>query len=169
MEEIYKSITGFPDYKISNLGNVKSFKRSKEKIMKTHISDKGYYSVNLINEDGSSLLKIHRLIAKEFIPNPDNLPFIDHIDGNRLNNNIENLRWASYQQNCFNRKSIKDTSSKYKGVSWNKQCNKFIAYIQVNGKKQYIGLFDNEEHAANAYNEKANELFCDFAKLNITD
>jgi HNH endonuclease/NUMOD4 motif len=168
MEEIYRSITDYPDYKISNLGNVKSFRCSKEKILKLFIAAGGYYRVNLTNEDGISHLLVHRLIAKEFIPNPDNLLYIDHIDGDKLNNKVENLRWATRQQNNFNAtKYRKHTSSKYKGVRLHTQCNKFRASITFNGKSQYLGLFDNEEDAANTYNEKAIELFGDFARLNI--
>ena len=170
MDEIFVNISGFPKYQVSNYGNVKSFKRYKEgRILKPSINSRGYYHVVLSNEDGESTLNIHRLVAKHFIPNPDNLPFVDHIDGNKLNNNVSNLRWCNPQQNQFNSKKQDGTSSKYKGVCWDKRKNKYIACIGINGKLKHIGYFDNEEEAANAYNIKANELFGQFANLNIMD
>ena len=90
----------------------------------------------------------------------------DHIDGNPLNNQKSNLRRCTYSTNAMNRKKIDGTVSKYKGVSWSKQHNKWMAKIGINGSRIYLGLHDSEEEAAMAYNRKAVELFKEFANLN---
>ena len=99
-QEIWKDVEGFSGYQISNLGRVKSYKRKNEFIRKTSIVG-GYVQVAL----GSKNIKkqtfyIHRLIAKAFIPNHENKPEINHIDGNKLNNNISNLEWVTRKENC---------------------------------------------------------------------
>lgn len=90
---------------------------------------------------------------------------IDHVDGNRNNNKIENLRLATHQQNSFNSKA-RGGSSQYKGVSFNKRLKKYQAYIHKNEKRKHIGYFDKEKEAALAYNFTAKTVFGDYAKLN---
>ena len=87
MQEIYKTIKGFENYEISNLGNVKNNKKG---IMMKVFIDKstGYYKINLTNINGKKKKRIHVLIAQAFIPNPDNKPIVDHIDQNKQNNSI---------------------------------------------------------------------------------
>lgn len=92
---------------------------------------------------------------------------IDHIDGNGLNNQKSNLRFCTSQQNQMNQKKIKNTSSIYKGVCWNKRINKWHCQIKINGKMQYLGSHINEVDAAMAYDNRAKELFGEFARLNI--
>jgi len=91
---------------------------------------------------------------------------IDHKDNNGLNNQKENLRKATVQQNAMNTKSYKNSTSKYKGVSWKKDKGKWRAVIMFNGKQVFIGYFTSDSMAAIAYNEKAVVLFGPFAKLN---
>ena len=100
--EIWKDIIGYEGrYQISNLGNVKSFTRTEEGfMMKAHLI-KGYYSVKLSNGHRGDKKEsaIHRLVAQAFIPNPDNKPQVNHIDGNKHNNNAENLEWVTNGEN----------------------------------------------------------------------
>jgi hypothetical protein len=111
MNEIWKPIAGYEDYYcVSNLGNVRSngkkyvdamnrVQNRKPKQLKIHVATIGYLCVDL-NANGISKQKyIHRLIAEAFIPNPDNKPTVNHIDGNKLNNNISNLEWNTYSEN----------------------------------------------------------------------
>jgi hypothetical protein len=104
MEE-YKDIADFPDYQVSNLGNVRSNKRQGQILSQSLVGTKGgqYYGVNLYHNLKRGNNKVHLLVAKTFIPNPENKPTIDHIDQNKLNNNVENLRWATYSEQCINR------------------------------------------------------------------
>lgn len=104
MEEIWKEIDGFDgDYLVSNLGNVKSLKYGKERILKPRIQS-GYYKVLLYNNKKHEY-SIHRLVANAFIPNPNNLPQVNHKDENKLNNCVDNLEWCTrkYNQNYGNR------------------------------------------------------------------
>lgn len=72
---------------------------TKEKILKPRPQSSGYLTVNL-SKDGKALNKtVHRLVAKAFIPNPEGLPEIDHIDGDKTNNMVENLQWISHVEN----------------------------------------------------------------------
>ena len=102
MIEIYKTIEGFPNYQVSNLGNVKSINyrhTNKEKVLNPSLR-RNYYSVQLYNKNGLKVCNIHRLVAEAFIPNPNNLPIVNHKDENKLNNYAENLEWCSQKYNC---------------------------------------------------------------------
>lgn len=98
MQEIWKDIKGYEDlYQVSNLGRVKNKKTNN--IRKTYISKIGYYAINLYKKDNRKTTFLHRLIAEAFIPNPNNLPCVNHKDENKLNNNLDNLEWCSYSYN----------------------------------------------------------------------
>lgn len=92
---------------------------------------------------------------------------IDHRDGNGLNNQKSNLRFATTSQNGMNRKPNKCALSKFKGVSFHKRHLKFISSIRINGNSYHLGYFTNEIEAAKAYDVKALELFGEFAYLNF--
>lgn len=112
----------------------------------------------------------HRLI---FLYHHGYLPkSLDHIDGNKLNNDISNLREATTIQNQMNSKKRKSwcgklPSSIYKGVSWNKRDKKWCSRITINGKRKHIGYFDSEIDAARAYDDAAIESFGEFARCNF--
>lgn len=95
----------------------------------------------------------------------------DHIDGNGLNNQKENLRICSNGQNIrWKGKARKGKyTSKYKGVNWKPKIKKWIAQICYERNKIHIGCYSVEEDAARAYNKKALELFGEFAKLNFIE
>ena len=93
--------------------------------------------------------------------------WVDHIKGNGLNNQRYNLRFCTHRENQMNQRKQANTSSVYKGVSWNKGVGKWMAQIKTKGRGIYIGLFIDETDAAKAYNKKAIELFGEFANLNV--
>lgn len=100
----------------------------------------------------------------------DSKIFIDHIDHNTLNNQRSNLRECSQSKNLMNSKKprrVKETSSIYKGVYFNKQNKKWYGQIYINNKRIHLGLFKKEIEAAKAYDKKAKELFGEFALLNF--
>lgn len=110
---------------------------------------------------------MHRLLLDPFNELPYNIK-TDHIDGNGLNNQRNNLRISSDCENHHNRrKGNNHTYSKYKGVSFYKNSNKWCAKICCNGFKLNLGCFDSEILAAEIYDQKARELHGKFAKLNF--
>ncbi len=94
---------------------------------------------------------------------------VDHINHNGLDNRKKNLRLCTRAENNRNRRSFNNKSSKYKGVSWDKQRKLFLACIRCNGKYYNLGRFKSEITAAKAYDKKAKELFGEFACLNFQD
>ena len=130
-----------------------------------YISIRGYIKIKI---DGKCYLG-HRLV---FLMHHGYIPLqIDHIDNNPSNNKIDNLREVTNSQNSFNQKKSKFyngklTSSKYKGVSWNKAAKKWQAMIKINGKSVGIGYFIYEQEAAQAYNETAIINYGKYAKIN---
>lgn len=107
---------------------------------------------------------MHRIIM-----NPPEDMQIDHINGKTLDNRKCNLRIVTEAQNKYNRCKYggkRKNKSGYKGVWKPKNSNKYTAEIRFNYKKYYLGVFDVPEDAAKAYNEKAIELFGEYAKLN---
>ena len=97
MKEIWKEIQDYEGlYWISNLGYVKN---RHSHILKPEYSNKGYACVQLRKENKTRKHRVHKLVAKAFIPNPDNLPEINHIDENKVNNAVSNLEWCTHIQN----------------------------------------------------------------------
>jgi len=84
---------------------------------------------------------------------------IDHINGIRSDNRIENLREATHQQNCMNRGNNKFNKSGFKGVSWHAEGKKWQSHISIGGKSIYLGLFESAEKAHEAYKEAANKAY----------
>lgn len=96
-------------YQVNNFGEVKSLVRPmtngkgnyyrKEKLLKPIIQNNGYFTVTLYKNKKDTIYYIHKLVAQAFIPNPDNLPCVNHKDENKTNNNVDNLEWCSYNYN----------------------------------------------------------------------
>lgn len=114
MQEIWKDIKGYEGfYQVSNFGRIKCMEhkcpgRYGLRTVREHIKvqvkgAKGYYYVSLYKMDKGRTFTVHRLVAQAFIPNPDNLPCVNHIDENKFNNNVENLEWCtSLYNNTYN-------------------------------------------------------------------
>ena len=104
MEEIWKDIEGYEGlYQVSNLGRVKSLERIYKNRKSFSITNKGYYRMPLYKNGKQKCHHIHKLVAKAFILNPENKPTVDHIDRNKQNNCVDNLRWATYKEQIANR------------------------------------------------------------------
>ena len=156
-----KWIKGYEDmYKIYPNGDVERYyKNGNTRILKYHI-DKGYKYVILSKNCKIKVHKIHRLLAIHFIDNPNGYPVVDHIDINKLNNSLENLRWVTQSINNRN----KNNHGKYmKGVY--KHGKKFVAHIKINGKTKHLGIFDTELEAHNCFMIEHNKIMEDFNNL----
>lgn len=102
MKEIWKPIKGYETlYKVSNLGNVKSIYYNRKGIEYLVAQDlrRGYLRVALIKNGIRKYYSVHRLVAEAFIPNPNNLPCINHKDENKQNNKMDNLEWCTHSYN----------------------------------------------------------------------
>ena len=97
--EIWKQINDFDNYEVSNLGNVRRKTKKGYHLLKPSVNNNGYYQVSLSKDGKAKPFRVHRLVAVAFIPNPDNLPIINHKDENKLNNNADNLEWCTQQYN----------------------------------------------------------------------
>ena len=101
--EVYKQIIGYEGlYEVSNLGNVKSLsndKTRKEKLLSSGIDKDGYLQVGLYKNGKQKRYFIHRLVAQAFLPNPFNLPEVNHKDEDKSNNNVDNLEWCDRKYN----------------------------------------------------------------------
>lgn len=107
-------------------------------------------------------IRLHRFIMK-----PSDKEIVDHIFGDTFDNRRGKLRICDHQQNGCNRRKHKTTNTNFKGIGWVEESNKWYARITVNKKKVWLGYFDNETDAANAYNEAAKIYFGEFALLNV--
>lgn len=102
--EIWNQVVGCEGlYEVSNYGNVRGlYRRRYKKLLSPAKNSKGYRYVCLYKGGKSKNIKVYRLVAVAFIPNPDNLPEIDHLDGSRDNDAVWNLRWVTHKQNINN-------------------------------------------------------------------
>ena len=101
MQEIWKKIKGYESYEISVTGKVRNVKTGR--ILKQHKKANRYFSIEL---QPKKQFFIHRLIAENFIPNSDGLPFVNHINGDGFDNRIENLEWVTQKENIFHSKNV---------------------------------------------------------------
>ena len=163
--ENWASIDGYLNYQVSWFGRVVNTKTGR--ILKPGTSTPGYLMVSLYKNGKALVHYIHKLVAREWVSNPEEKRCIDHIDGSRSNNHWENLRYATHSENNRNTKKRSDCSNIYKGVSFSKPTGKWRATIGISGKDKYLGYFTSEREAAEAYNTAAGEHYREFAKLNI--
>jgi hypothetical protein len=136
------------DYKVSQFGNVKSFRQNKinGKILQGSLKNKNtYIYLHLTINNTLKLYYLHRIVAEHFIINLENLLLIDHIDGNKQNNRVNNLRWVSRSHNSQNSKFRKNNTSGVKGVSFHKGVQKWVATWTENGKGKSKSLNTKEE------------------------
>jgi hypothetical protein len=122
------------------------------------------YAVRLVkgHKNRSKIVSLHR----EIMNHPKGL-LVDHKNNNGLDNRRLNLRLATQSQNRQNRAKRKNTSSRFNGVGFDKQTDKWKARIKTNGKEITLGRFENEIEAAKAYDEAAKKYHGEFARLNF--
>ena len=138
LTEAWKPIQGFPKYQVSDLGRIKNIESGR---IFTGTKDAfGYKHVRLINPKGTyTLRKVHRLVAEAFLPNPEGKPIIDHIDGDKTNNALSNLRWFTYSENS---KAYEASKGKRRSTP----INRMLAQYTLDGK--LVAVYDNALEAA---------------------
>ena len=159
-----KAIKQYPKYFVTEEGLVFSSKTNK--FLKFSYDQQGYQRVGLyVGNYKSKTIKVHRLVAETFIPNPENKSEVNHIDGNKHNNRVDNLEWVSSSENkqhaihtrlkVYNNPSTGKKLGKlsnYHNVSYDRSRNKYIGSVAHNGKLHYQKRFDNEIDAAKHVN-----------------
>ena len=143
-EEIWKDVKGYENYyQVSNLGNVRSLDRKieqsnskgiykhtyKGKMLKQYINNAGYNQVTFTINYKLLMKRVHRLVAETFIDNPNNHKCVNHINGNKLDNRVENLEWCSYSHNNSEARRL-GLNKGYKGMTYKKRCKLAIEYIK---------------------------------------
>ena len=136
-------IPNFSRYTIDETGKV--FDKKLQREIKPYIAA-GYKSVTLQQKHGL----VHRLVALTYIPNSDNLPFVDHIDRNKLNNHVSNLRWVTKTENSQNHGPSRSNTSGFENVVWNEKKHWWRASRMINHKHIHIGVFKTKEEAHDA-------------------
>ncbi len=168
--EVWKDVKGYEWlYQISTFARVKSLERRikngdtsymilKERILKASIDSKGYWSVNLSKEGKARAYRVHRLMAEAFIPNPKNLPMVDHRNGFRHDNRLDNFRWFTNRQNVSQGYLAIKTTSQYTGVCWLTKAKRWMASIYFENKQIGLGWFKTELEAHHAYQRALKEI-----------
>lgn len=140
-----KEIIGFPGYTVTDDGKIISYKFKKPRVMKTWYQKSGYENIKLCKENKTYHFLIHRLVAQAFIPNPNNLPEVNHKDKNVKNNHVDNLEWCDRKQNLY------DSYSTMSAVRNFVECE---LYEEINNK--FIGSFHTIKDAAEYANKHFN-------------
>jgi hypothetical protein len=159
--ERWKIIEGYSNYSVSTHGRVQNDDTGK--ILAQRTSKYGYKCIGLYKNNTQVMCFVHRLIATAFIANLKHKPFIDHIDNNRINNDIKNLRWSTNSENQMNKAKQSNNTSGVTGVYFEKTCNKWRAQIYLDGIRKHLGLFNTIEEATEARLKAVKTYFGEYA------
>jgi len=149
-----KQIKGYPDYFVTETGQVWSNKGKCLRLMKLNVNRDGYQCVTFCVNYIRTTKKVHRLVAEAFIPNLDNKPQVNHISEIKTDNHIDNLEWCTAKENCNHgtgrKRWLISLRKNSKGVSWFKRDKKWRAYCTIGGSFVHLGYFNMEQDALDA-------------------
>ncbi len=147
MEEIWVPALGFEStHEVSNLGKIRNISKYNNRIITQRKTNDGYFYVEICVNYKRGTKKVHRIVAESFHGMQIN-KCVNHIDGNKENNYINNLEWVSTRENMAHRSLMKKKTSKYTNITWDKKKLKWRAQVYIDGKQIYIGLYENEDEA----------------------
>ena len=132
--EHWASIDGYLNYQVSWWGRVVNTKTGR--ILKNLLGSHGYLHVSLSKNGKVKTHCIHVMVAQAWVSNPEDKKCVDHIDGDKTNNHYENLRFATHADNMKNKNKRANATSAYYGVCFYKTTNKWLAQIQIDGKRK---------------------------------
>ena len=131
------------------------------RILKPFQMKSGCFQIRFWEKNKESSRLLHRVVAHAFIPNSDNKPEVDHKNRDPSDNRAENLRWATRQENEFNKQKYKNNTTGFKGVMRH-VCGKYQATMTFNKTTIYLGLFNTAEEASSVYRQECEKLHGDF-------
>jgi hypothetical protein len=160
-QEIWKDILNYEGlYQVSNLGRIKSLPKIRrtgkghniirnypEKLLSIKKNNNGYEQTTICKDGVLKCFLVHRLVAQSFLYTDDFNKQVNHINGNKICNILENLEWVSNRENECHKQKNKNLTSKYIGVSLVLKTNKWRSQIHFNSKKIHLGYYDTEEEA----------------------
>lgn len=142
-------------YEVSDLGRVRGIYM--KKVLKPSAGSHGYPCVGIWNGSCQIGKPVHHMVFESFHGSRPCVGqfVIDHIDGDKRNNRLDNLQLITQRQNCIKGKNgLEKKTSKYRGVFWRKERSKWVACMRIKGEpRKYLGSFDSEEEAAKVYQD----------------
>jgi HNH endonuclease/NUMOD4 motif len=157
----FRKIPEFPKYRVSNYGSIVSEIRPEIKQLKPQVGSNTYMQVVLTDDQKKATKLVHVLVAQLFIPNPENKGYVDHINHNRHDNRVENLRWVSQSQNLQNKSKHKNNTSGVTGVSFYN--GKWKAQICIDYTTIQLGSYFIKEDAIRARQKGEERYFGEYA------
>jgi hypothetical protein len=165
-EAMWIKIDEYPNYSVSNTGEIQNNQTGK--IRKLHHDKHGYFTITLKNESGIRNLKVHRLVATAFISNPENKPFVNHINGIKDDNRVDNLEWSTAKENNYHAWNVLDSSNRRKVMAehshnreWTEESRAKMSAINKGRKHSDVSRRHmSEAHIGKSNNCRKRKVIC---------
>lgn len=151
--EKYIVINEFDNYAISNLGNIKNIKKGN--ILTPYLNTNGYLTYTFCQNGVKKTFRLHRLVALYFIDNPNNLPYVNHKDGDKTNNKVENLEWCTAKENDVHARSNGLKNQEKPIIAKNIETNETLTFKSVTEAGAFLGI--NKGTISKVLNGKRNQ------------